>query len=369
MPQAIEEPLKGRAMTKRLYIDQIREGQLVEDVFLVLDKAVNTSLKGAKYISVVLGDRTGHIKASIWDRVDELGRNFSTDDFVRVVARAKLYQDRLQLTLSDITRVPEEEIDPRDFVTRSPEDPEKMLNRIRTILDRVQDKYLRALAALYLKDKEFMRLFRSAPAAKRMHHVYLGGLMKHTLSVMELVELVAPKYKEVNIDLLRVGAFIHDSGKVKELAFSRKFDYTNEGRLIGHLSMGLEMLSRKIDQIDGFPSDLALHLKHIIISHHGSYQFGSPKRPKTLEALLLYHLDDLDAKMSGISQFMAASEDQDSDWTKYHEIYEQFFFKRRYQSKPPEREEEPPAGKGRQEGVLPSLFDVSDDDDNEETIS
>jgi 3'-5' exoribonuclease len=179
----------------------------------------------------------------------------------------------------------------------------------------------------FFADEDFVKKFKLAPAAKAVHHVYLGGLLEHTLSVVQLILLVGPRYKGINQDLLVAGAILHDIGKISEISFDRSFDYTDPGRLLGHITLTVEMIDEKIRAIPEFPQDLSLLLKHIILSHHGEYAFGSPKRPKTLEALLLHQLDDLDAKINGFLAWIEREKDFPSRWTTYHKLFDRFILK------------------------------------------
>jgi 3'-5' exoribonuclease len=178
----------------------------------------------------------------------------------------------------------------------------------------------------FLADEQFMYGYCKAPAAKGMHHVYLGGLLEHSLSVVRLVESIVPLYPDLNRDLLVVGGLLHDLGKVAELSYDRAFEYTDEGRLIGHISIGVEMLTERIATVPGFPRELGMLLKHLLLSHHGQYEYGSPKRPKTVEATILHYLDDMDSKINGIRAHIAKETAQGNRWTSHHRLYNLYFF-------------------------------------------
>jgi 3'-5' exoribonuclease len=202
-----------------------------------------------------------------------------------------------------------------------------MLGELRKIASQVRQPFLSRLLEAFLNDEELVKKFKLAPAAKAVHHVFLGGLLEHTLSVVQLVLLIGPRYKGIDQELLLTGAILHDLGKVSELSFERTFDYTDPGRLLGHITLTVEMIDEKLKAIPEFPENLALLLKHIILSHHGEYEFGSPKRPKTLEALLLHHLDDMDAKMNGFMAWIEKEKDAPSRWTTYHKLFDRFIYK------------------------------------------
>ena len=214
-----------------------------------------------------------------------------------------------------------------DYLPQTSQDIEKMFEELKNIASQVRRPFLSRLLSAFLNDEELVKKIKMAPAAKAVHHVFLGGLLEHTLAVAQLVLLVGPRYKGIDQELLLTGAILHDLGKVSELSFDRTFDYTDPGRLLGHITLTAEMLDEKIKSIPDFPQNLAVLLKHIILSHHGEYEFGSPKRPKTLEALLLHQLDDLDAKMNGFMAWIEKEKDTPSRWTSYHKLFDRFIYK------------------------------------------
>ena len=217
-------------------------------------------------------------------------------------------------------------VDLADFVPVSPVPQEQMRAELAGVVASLANPYLKALMESFCGDAVFMAAYCKAPAAKGMHHVYLGGLLEHSLSVVRLVDAVVPLYPDLNRDLLVVGALLHDLGKVAELSYERAFEYTDEGRLIGHISIGVEMLTERIATIPGFPRELAMLLKHMLLSHHGQYEYGSPKRPKTIEATILHYLDDMDSKINGIRSHIAKETAQGNRWTSHHRLYNLYFF-------------------------------------------
>ena len=214
-----------------------------------------------------------------------------------------------------------------NFVPESLRPVEEMGAEFDTVLESIINPWLRRLMALFRGDDPFMVLYRTAPAAKGMHHVYLGGLLEHSLSVASLVDRIIPQYDHLNRDLLIAGALLHDVGKVREMAYTRAFDYTDEGKLLGHITIGVEMIHEKIMLIDGFPQELGMLLKHMILSHHGQYEFGSPKRPKTIEATVLNYLDDMDSKINGIRTHISKELDNGARWTAYHRLYDRYYYR------------------------------------------
>jgi 3'-5' exoribonuclease len=310
---------------ERTFIKEIRENDLVEGVFWVKEKSTPVSRSGAPYLRVRLADRTGEIEGRVWDGVEEFADLFERDDFIRIKAQATSYQDRVQLNIRSIKQVGEEEVSLDEFLPSSLRDPDEMLAELVEISQGIGNAYLKQLVMAFLENEEFTSLFKRAPGAKRLHHSYLGGLLEHTLSVVNLIQKIKGFYEGINHDLLLAGGVLHDIGKVYELSYERSFDYTDAGRLVGHIVMGVEMVDKEIAKIEGFPPELAMLMKHLLLSHHGQYEWGSPTRPMTLEAQILHHLDDLDAKVKGIQEFMHKAE-QGATWTDYHRMFERFFY-------------------------------------------
>jgi len=312
---------------KKIYVNEIRENQKVESIFLVKQKSILLTKAGNPYLSLILMDKTGEIKGRVWEQAESLAKLFQKDDFIRIKSTALTYQNSLQLNITRITSCPPSQIEITDFLPHTKNDSEQTFLKLKTIIEEVKDPHLKQLLDLFMADEQFARLFKISPAAKELHHVYLGGLLEHTLSVSHLILQVSKHYQGLNLDLLLTGGILHDIGKIHELTYSRSFDYSDSGRLIGHITLGVEMINEKICLIPDFPQELATALKHLIISHHGEYHYGSPKRPKTLEALILYYLDDLDAKVEGIQRFIQGEKENPSKWAGYHQILERYIYK------------------------------------------
>jgi len=310
---------------ERTFIKEIRENDIVEGVFWVKEKATPLSRSGAPYLRVRLADRTGEIEGRVWDGVEEFADLFDRDDFIRIKAQATSYQDRVQLNIKSIKKVADAEVSLDDFLPSSARDPEEMLAELMEIGQGIENDYLKQLVTAFLENEEFTALFKRAPGAKRLHHSFLGGLLEHSLSVVNLIQKLKGYYEGINHDLLLAGGVLHDIGKVYELSYERSFDYTDVGRLVGHIVMGVEMVDKEIAGIEGFPAELAMLMKHLLLSHHGQYEWGSPTRPMTLEAQILHHLDDLDAKVKGIQEFMQKAQ-EGATWTDYHRMFERFFY-------------------------------------------
>ncbi len=312
---------------ERVFIHQFKKGQSVEGFFLAKEKTVSKTKTGNPYLSLRLADRTGEIDGRVWDKASDFGSLFEKDDVIKVHGEVDEFQGVLQLRVLRLRKAAAGEFDVTEFLPKTAYDIDSMLSEIKGIAESLRNPHLRALLESFLADEEFVKNFKAAPAAKAMHHVYIGGLLEHTLSVLRLIRLVSPQYKAIDLDLILAGGFLHDIGKVDELAYERAFDYTDRGRLLGHITLTVEKIDKKIQNLPDFPETLAILLKHLILSHHGEYIFGSPKRPKTLEALLLHHLDDLDAKINGFMAWIDKEKDSASRWTSYHKLFDRFILK------------------------------------------
>jgi len=310
----------------KTFVENVRERDVVETVFLVRDKTLAMAKNGKPYLTLKLMDRTGELEGRVWDNAESLSTQFAKDDFVQVRGKASLYLGKMQLVVQELVRLDDSHIDLADFLPVSKVPIPELQERLRQKVASIETAHFRKMMELFIDDQEFLAMYSSAPAAKSMHHVFLGGLLEHSLAVSDLVEDVCKRYPDLNRDLLLLGAFLHDVGKVSELSYSRSFDYTDEGKLLGHIMIGVEMIDARIRQIDNFPERDAVLLKHLLLSHHGQYEYGSPKRPKTLEAIVLNFLDDLDSKMNGVQSHIDKNSRHDSDWTTYHRLYDRYFY-------------------------------------------
>ncbi len=310
----------------KTYINEIKENHQVESFFLVKEKSSGITKTGNAYLKLKLVDCSGEIEGRIWTSVETFGDSFEKDDFVQVLGKASSFQEHLQLNITHIQRVGEEEILFSDFFPMAEKDIEEMFRSLLGISQQIKNPHLNQLLQLFWEDESFIKLFKVAPASKWLHHNYLGGLLDHTLSLVQLVLKNALHYNGLNLDLLLTASILHDLGKVDELSYHRSFDYSDEGRLLGHILLGIERVGDKIRHLPDFPKDLSTLLKHLLLSHHGQYHWGSPKRPMTLEAVMLHHLDDMDAKMNGIQQFIKKQVPEGSRWSSYHRTFEQYFY-------------------------------------------
>ena len=339
----------------KMFVSDIKDRSQVDSMFLVREKITAMAKNGKPYLTLKLMDKTGEVEGKVWDNVDELSAAFDKDDFVEVRSKATVYLGKMQLVIVGLRKMPDDAIDLSDFLPEAGRDIGEMTAELSSLLDTVKDLHLKKLLTAFFTDPELMPLYKTAPAAKGMHHVYLGGLLEHSLAVANLVDRIVPLYPGVNRDLLVAGALLHDVGKVREMSYSRSFDYTDEGKLLGHISIGVEMVQEKIAVIGGIPPQLSMLLKHMLLSHHGQYEFGSPKRPKTVEATILNYLDDLDSKINGIRSHIGREMDGGSRWTSYHRLYDRYFFKDNLLAidneprRVADREEEPPPPRTMQE--------------------
>jgi 3'-5' exoribonuclease len=312
---------------KKKCVADIRDRDMVDAIFLVKDKILAMAKNGKPYLTLKLMDKSGEVDAKVWDNADEVGALFEKNDFLAVRAKASVYLGKMQLILSELKLVPEAQVDLADFLPETDRDINVMVGELKALVASLKDQDLKRLLASFFDDPALLAQFRVAPAAKGMHHVYLGGLLEHSLAVAKLVDVMVPLYEGLNRDLLVAGALLHDVGKVREMTYMRAFDYSDEGKLIGHITIGVEMLQERISALSGFPVELGMLLKHMLLSHHGQYEYGSPKRPKTMEATILNYLDDLDSKINGIRTHIRKEPDNPSRWTSYHRLYDRYFFK------------------------------------------
>ncbi len=311
---------------KTTYVNQIKERDRVESIFLVRDKITAMAKNGKPYMTLKLMDRTGEVEGRIWDQVDYFSSQFSKDDFILVSAKASVYMGKMQIVVQDLKPIAETLVDLGDFLPVSKRTIEAMRIELDSMLASLTDQNIIALLRAFFDDPEFFSLYSKAPAAKAMHHVYLGGLLEHSLAVASLASDVAVRYPQVNRDLLLCGALLHDIGKVSELSYRRSFDYTDAGKLLGHIVIGTQMVDDRVRQIADFPAELSMMIKHLLLSHHGQYDYGSPKRPKFLEAVILNFVDDLDSKINGVQTHIDKEPEREGNWTSYHRLYDRYFY-------------------------------------------
>ncbi len=306
----------------RKFISQLNGGAAIDEIFLVQNKDLRTTKNGSLYIQAQLSDSTGVIDARMWDASTPFFESLGNDTFLRVKGRTEVYQNKIQLIMKNISKTNQEDVKLEDFLPSTNRDVNEMFSELKQIIGSIKHPYLQKLLNLFLSDNDFCKDFCSAPAAVRYHHAFLGGLLEHTLSVTKLGEKIAPLYPNINRDLLICGIILHDIGKISELCYEKNFNYTDEGHLVGHLISGVLMVEEKAKQIDNFPTTLKDLLKHMILSHHGEYEWGSPKLPVTLEALALHYLDNIDAKIHAFDKAISGDMDPGDNWTVYNKMFE-----------------------------------------------
>ncbi len=293
-----------------------QENKTIISSFVVAAKQIKPKRTGELFLWLTLADRSGQIEAKMWDNVAEVLDKFDQDDYVKVKGLINKYNGRFQLTIHKLRRMEDAEIDPTDYLPRCPRDPEELWKTLGEYVAGFKDPHLKALIEAFMADAELAAAYRTAPAAKTLHHAYIGGLLDHVVSLFRLCDLASRNYPQINRDLLMAGAFLHDIGKVHELSYLRSFSYTTRGQLLGHMIIELEMLQEKLTRLPEFPPRLKTLLEHMIISHHGQYEFGSPKLPMFPEALMLHYLDDLDSKMESMRAQL--ERDPGEDWAGYN---------------------------------------------------
>jgi 3'-5' exoribonuclease len=313
---------------KSPYVNELEPNQLITTSFLVHSKEIRQKKTGELYLSLLLGDRTGELDAKMWDNVAEVMDAFDRDDFVKVKGMTQVFHNRPQLTIHKVRRMDDSEIEFADYFPSSRRDPGEMWDELRATVAGLSNPHLKALLDAMLDDEDIAWRYRRAPAAKQIHHAFLGGLIEHVLSLCALARMTAQHYPNIDVDLLLAGIVLHDIGKIYELNYERGFSYSNDGQLIGHISIGLRMVAEKLRGLPDFPPQLRSLVEHMILSHHGQLEFGSPKLPMFPEALLLHYLDDLDSKMECM-RFLAENDRQiEGCFTTYSSALERTVLKK-----------------------------------------
>jgi 3'-5' exoribonuclease len=313
---------------KSPFVTDLQPDQIITGTFLVQHKDVRQKKSGDIYLSLTLSDRTGELDAKMWDNAAEAVESFSQDDFVRVKGLMQVFQNRPQLTLHKIQAVIDADIDVADYFPASKRDRDEMFLELQGWIASIGNPHLKALLQAMFADEEIARAYRTAPAAKGIHHAWIGGLLEHVLSLCTLAKLTAGHYANIDLDLLLSGVILHDIGKISELKYARSFSYSTEGQLLGHIVIGLRMVEEKLRQFPAFPEKLRDLLLHMIVSHHGELAYGSPKVPLFPEALLLHHLDNLDSKMECMRGLIERDRLVEGVWTGYSPALERSVLKK-----------------------------------------
>jgi 3'-5' exoribonuclease len=301
---------------KTSFVSDLGTEQTITSFFLVNEKEVRNSRAGKSFLRLDLGDRSGTIEAVMWDQFESAAKDISRGDVVKVNARVESYRNKLQLTLQQLRLAKPEEVDLADFLPHTKEDVGKLWAQLLEYANSIENPWLMKLVNGILGDPVTAARYKRAPAAKVMHHAYLGGLLEHVIGLCGLAKQVAAHYPELNADLLMTVAILHDVGKLDELCYDRAIGYTTEGQLLGHIVMELETVSKAMDAIEGFPANLKTVVQHLLISHHGQYEFGSPKLPMIREAMVFHYLDDMDSKMAAVRAALATDSGEE-EWSAY----------------------------------------------------
>ena len=297
-------------------VADLNSEQSITTFFLVREKEIRNTREGKAYLRLELADRSGTIEARMWDHFESAAKDISRDDLVKVQARVEIYRNRPQLSLQQVRLAKPEEVDLADFLPQTKADVGKLYAQLVEYAGSIGNPWLKKLVTGIISDPGIAARYKRAPAAKVMHHAYLGGLLEHVISLCGLAKQIAAHYPELDVDLLLTAAMLHDVGKLEELCFERAIGYTVEGQLLGHIVMELETVSKAIDAIEGFPSNLKTVVQHLLISHHGQYEFGSPKLPMIREALAFHYLDDLDSKLAAARAALAVDTGE-PEWSAY----------------------------------------------------
>ena len=301
---------------KTPFVTDLGTEQTITTFFLVHEKEIRNTRAGKSFLRLALGDRSGTIEAVMWDQFEAPAKDISRDDIVKVNARVEIYRNKPQLTLQQLRLAKPEEVDLADFLPHTKEDVGKLWSELLEYANSISNPWLKKLVNGIVADPAIAARYKRAPAAKVMHHAYLGGLLEHVVGLCGLAKQVAAHYPELNADLLLTVAILHDVGKLEELCYDRAIGYTTEGQLLGHIVMEVETVSKAMDAIEGFPANLKTVVQHLLISHHGQYEFGSPKLPMIREALVFHYLDDMDSKMAAVRAALAV-ESGEGEWSTY----------------------------------------------------
>lgn len=312
---------------KSQFVNTLQEGDYVNDYFVAARKDLRSKQDGGKFLGMVFKDKTGEVGGILWNNAAEVARSFELGDVVNVRGKINLYQNRLQVQIERVAPINEDEYDLTDLVATSGQSEEDV-KQFRAIMETVQHEKLRALVDAFLNDDEFMTRFASAAAAKRWHHEFRGGLVRHCYEMAKIAETMCELYPEIDRDLLLTGVLVHDIGKLEEMSHELFVDYTDAGKLLGHLQIGCDMVNAKIASVPDFPEKLRLQVLHFVLSHHGEYAHGSSVLPKTLEAIVLHHIDNLDAQAAAFTRIIRETRDKRQDWSEFQPLIDRVVWTR-----------------------------------------
>jgi 3'-5' exoribonuclease len=326
---------------KTPYVSELEANQLIQGVFLVQNKEVRQKKTGEPYLSLTLSDRTGDVDAKMWDNAQEATDLFERDGFIRVKGMVQIFQNRPQLTIHKLLPVPESEIDISDFLPASKRNRDEMYAELRQWMASMTNPYLKAMLEKLFEDEAVALAYRTAPAAKSIHHGWVGGLIEHVLSLCQVAKFTAAHYPDIDFDLLLTGVILHDIGKIAELTYARSFGYSSVGQLIGHINIGTRMVDDAVRAVPGFPPKLHELVTHMILSHHGALEFGSPKLPMFAEAMLLHLIDNMDSKMEAMRAAVDKDRQINGTWTNWIPSLERVVLKKNRYLEQAEEQAEP----------------------------
>ncbi len=313
-------------MSERTFVTSLKAGDQIDQVFAVRDRMLRERKDGIPYLKFRLGDKTGELDAVMWDDALAVNARIANQDFVRVKGRVERYQRSNSLNISLIEPVPAETVNAQSFLPETPRSRKELWRQIEELRGSVTNRHLAGLLSSFFDDEAFVTQFRDAPAAKKFHHAYLGGLLEHTAAVTALAVKVAEHHPELDRDLLVTGAILHDIGKIREYTYKTMIDHSDEGRLLGHIVIGDRMVTDRVAGIPEFPEDLAHKIRHLLLSHHGELEYGSPVSIRMAEAFALHFLDNLDAKLNTVRSVTEKLGDTDARWTPYdHRLGREFY--------------------------------------------
>src|SRR4030095_4324964 len=305
----------------KIFISDLKENENFDSAFLVNQKSLLVSKSNRSYLSLKLADKSGEIEGRVWDNAELIGSHFEKNDFVGVTGRAIVYQDKMQLNIIAARRLNLSDVNLEDFLPASKRNVEEMAaTLLGFIRNDIKNPWIKTFLLSIFEDPKILERVKRAPAAKTNHHAWLGGLLEHIVHLCELAKDVVKHYPAADPDLVYTGLMLHDIGKIYELAYEKFFGYTDEGQLVGHLIQGVEMVYDKIKAISSFPEKLKTHIVHIILSHHGKLEFGSPKLPMTLEAIMVHYLDDMDSKLQGMMD-LSEKENSEGPWISFNRLF------------------------------------------------
>ena len=314
------------------FINEIGAGETVNGIYVVRDPILRSTTRGDLYIAMFLSDRTGQLNGRMWQATEAVYKALPKPGFVHVQGRSELYQNNLQIVVNNAAAVDPSKVNVEDYLARTSKDCDQMFKDVKEIVGTIRHPQLAAMTKAFLADDELMANFCTAPGGMKLHHDCIGGLLEHTHNMLRVAQAILPLYPDLQADLVLAGIFLHDIGKTEELSYDMAFTYTDSGQLIGHISKSLLMIHRKAEALraSGTPIDPEIldSLGHVILSHHGAYEYGSPKLPATAEAFMVYYIDDLDAKMDQVTSAIDG-EMSDSNWTAWQNALQTRLYRKR----------------------------------------